>query len=234
MNVGDIILYPSSDVPTDFLRCDGAVVSRTTYADLFAVIGETYGAGNGSTTFALPDLTGRVGVGRATSYALGASGGETSHTLSEGEMASHTHSFPSHTHTATSTFKTPSLSHTISQQPAYSYTRLNSTANRGSAGIMVSSLYTGCSNASMTRSADVAITAHAATNCTMGGSVTDCNAFNTESNGSGTAHNNMMPYLALTYIIRFAPDTPPTPRMLIYNGAMPVTAQGYYLVGTKS
>lgn len=231
MNVGDIILYPSSTVPTDFLLCDGSVVSRTTYADLFDVIGETYGAGDGSTTFALPNLTGRVGIGKSTSYVLGASGGETSHTLTEGEMASHTHSFPSHTHTATSTFKTPSLSHTISQQPTYSYTRLNATAKRGSAGIKDTKLYTGRSNASMSRSTNVAITAHAASACTMSGGVTDCNPFDTESTGLGTAHDNMMPYLSLTYLIRYAPDVPPTPKMYLFNGALPVSAGGAYICG---
>ena len=45
-------------MPTGWLKCNGALLSRTTYAALFAVIGTTYGAGDGSTTFALPDLRG--------------------------------------------------------------------------------------------------------------------------------------------------------------------------------
>ena len=54
--VGTIIPFSGSTVPTGYLTCNGAAVSRTTYADLFAIIGTTYGAGNGSTTFNLPNL----------------------------------------------------------------------------------------------------------------------------------------------------------------------------------
>ncbi len=55
---GSVTYYASSTIPAGWLKANGAEVSRTTYADLFAVIGETYGAGDGSTTFALPDLRG--------------------------------------------------------------------------------------------------------------------------------------------------------------------------------
>ena len=54
--VGVIISYPKDTLPTGFLACDGSAVSRTTYADLFAVVGTTYGTGNGSSTFNVPDL----------------------------------------------------------------------------------------------------------------------------------------------------------------------------------
>jgi len=55
---GTIISYGGSAVPSGFLSCNGAQVSRTTYSALFTAIGTTYGAGNGSTTFTLPDLRG--------------------------------------------------------------------------------------------------------------------------------------------------------------------------------
>lgn len=61
--VGMITDYGGSVAPAGWLICDGQAVSRTTYADLFAVIGVTYGDGDGSTTFNLPDARGRVGVG---------------------------------------------------------------------------------------------------------------------------------------------------------------------------
>jgi microcystin-dependent protein len=57
-----------------WLLCDGTAVSRTTYAALFAVLGSTYGAGNGSTTFNLPDLRGRVPLGAGTGAQNGGSG----------------------------------------------------------------------------------------------------------------------------------------------------------------
>jgi len=61
--VGSYIQHAGPTAPTGFIACDGAAVSRTTYADLFDVIGTTYGAGDGSTTFNLPDARGLVMVG---------------------------------------------------------------------------------------------------------------------------------------------------------------------------
>lgn len=56
MPTGAVIWYAGNSVPTGYLYCNGSAVSRTTYADLFAVIGTTFGAGDGSTTFNLPNL----------------------------------------------------------------------------------------------------------------------------------------------------------------------------------
>lgn len=64
---GTIQMWGGATAPTGYLLCDGSAVSRSTYADLFAAIGTSYGAGDGSTTFNVPDLRGRVGVGYATS-----------------------------------------------------------------------------------------------------------------------------------------------------------------------
>lgn len=60
---GDIKMRAYPTVPSGWLHCDGAAVSRTTYAALFAVIGTTYGPGNGTTTFNLPDFDDRFPVG---------------------------------------------------------------------------------------------------------------------------------------------------------------------------
>jgi microcystin-dependent protein len=62
--IGMISLYAGSSAPPGFLLCDGEAVSRTTYSDLFAVVGTSFGAGDGSTTFNLPDLAGRVPIGQ--------------------------------------------------------------------------------------------------------------------------------------------------------------------------
>lgn len=64
---GGIVPYTSTTPPSGWLLCDGSAVSRTTYADLFAVVGTTFGAGDGSTTFNVPDLAGRVIAGYAAS-----------------------------------------------------------------------------------------------------------------------------------------------------------------------
>lgn len=97
--------FAGTSAPSGWLLCYGQTVSRTNYAALFLAIGTTYGAGDGSTTFGLPDIRGRVIAGkdnmggtaasRLTSpvagSTLGASGGSQSHTLSATEMPAHTH-----------------------------------------------------------------------------------------------------------------------------------------------
>lgn len=59
MPTGSMLIFPTTTIPTGWLFCDGTAVSRTTYADLFAVLGGTFGLGDGSTTFNLPDFRGR-------------------------------------------------------------------------------------------------------------------------------------------------------------------------------
>lgn len=92
---GLITPFGGPNAPDGFLLCDGAAVSRTTYADLFAVVGESYGVGDGSNTFNLPNLKGRVPVGLDTSQSefdtLGKSGGENEHVLTIAEMPVHSH-----------------------------------------------------------------------------------------------------------------------------------------------
>lgn len=65
VSVGMLLLWPTDTPPTGWLLCDGQAVSRTDFVGLFSVIGVTYGAGDGSTTFNVPDLRGRVPVGRS-------------------------------------------------------------------------------------------------------------------------------------------------------------------------
>ena len=98
---GTILSWTDTSVPSGFLECDGAAVSRSTYAALFAVIGTTYGAGNGSTTFDLPDLQDNVPVGKSGTKALASTGGSetaaaANATLSEAQLASHDHITPVH------------------------------------------------------------------------------------------------------------------------------------------
>lgn len=105
---GVTLPYAGSTAPTNWLLCDGSAVSRTTYAALFTALGTTYGSGDGSTTFNIPDLRGRAPRGkddmggtaanRVTSagsgidgLTLGASGGAETVTLSAAQMPSHLH-----------------------------------------------------------------------------------------------------------------------------------------------
>lgn len=99
---GDLKFTARATLDTGFLACDGSAVSRSTYAALFAAIGTAYGAGNGSTTFNLPDYRGRGPVGPGTGDASGATAhargdkvGKQTHLLSAAESG-----VPAHGHTA--------------------------------------------------------------------------------------------------------------------------------------
>lgn len=232
--IGSIIPYTKSNIPEGFLVCDGSEVSRDDYSDLFAVIGTTYGSGDGSSTFNLPSLDGRVVIGLSHDHAIGVSGGEESHTLITDEIPSHMHTVPAHVHSHNIVLKTPQLNHTISTQPAYSYSVVASAASRSRVGSGVNHITT-TNSASMSRT-NASISDHPATDCTMSGGVTDCPAFDTEPAGGGAAHNNMMPYIALVYLIQAEPDMPPgpvIPSMVLFNGALPVGPSGAYIAGRK-
>ena len=108
VNTGIIIPWSSASIPSGFLQCDGSNVSRSTYSALFAVVGTVYGAGDGSTTFGLPDLQDRCVLSKSNNKALASTGGAenvtcsgnvsvtasaANATLSTAQLASHTHAF---------------------------------------------------------------------------------------------------------------------------------------------
>lgn len=93
MPTGMVVPYAGAAAPDGWLLCQGQAVSRTTYAQLFSVIGTTYGSGDGSTTFNLPDMRGRVAVGSDANWGCAAKRGETAHTQLLTEMAEHYHGF---------------------------------------------------------------------------------------------------------------------------------------------
>lgn len=151
MPTGTVTPFAGSVAPIDWLICDGAAYSRGTFAPLFSVIGTTYGAGDGSTTFNVPDLRGRAAIGEGTGSgltprALAAQVGEEAHVLSAGEAPAHNH--------------------------------------KTSTGFGFLGDGTGGSGSQVQAGASFQLSPQ------------------TDTQGSGLAHNTMQPSIALTYIIR--------------------------------
>lgn len=96
---GVIFPYVSNTAPAGWLSCDGSAVSRSTYSSLFSIIGTTYGAGDNSTTFNLPNFVDRIPVGKGTKT-LGTTGGSSSVTPSGSvnNTTLDTNTIPSHQH----------------------------------------------------------------------------------------------------------------------------------------
>jgi len=102
-----IVPWSSASVPTGFLECNGQAVSRSTYSALFAIVASTYGGGDGSSTFNVPNLADNVAVGKSNNKALASTGGANT-VSSSGNVAGST------ANASLSTSQLASHSHTIS------------------------------------------------------------------------------------------------------------------------
>ena len=93
--VGAVIEWNSDIIPENWLLCNGQAVNREEYSELFEILGVAYGKGDGSTTFNIPNYTGRVAIGKDENDAdfstLGKTGGEKTHKLTINEMPKHAH-----------------------------------------------------------------------------------------------------------------------------------------------
>lgn len=182
------VLYPyaGSSAPSGYVLCDGSAISRTTYAELFAVLGTAYGSGDGSTTFNVPDLRGRVPAGadnmggsaasRLTSggsgvdgATLGATGGAETHTMTTTEMPSHTHTQNSHNHS-----QNPHTHYIFSGPAGGVHPTIQQNGNNGA-------LYGPVQTVTATNNPATA------TN---------------QNTGGGAAHNNVQPVVVTNYIIK--------------------------------
>ena len=166
--------YAGTTVPTGWLLCDGSVISRTTYAFLYNAIGTTYGQGDGSTTFALPNLADKFVLGKGTTHTtLAATGGEATHILTTTEMPRHNHNASSDTQGAHS--HTLTWQGTTDRDPNYD-TFVAGTAAGESAHTTAASISTEGAHSH---------------------NITVNNA------GGNAAHNNMPPYIVMNYIIKY-------------------------------
>lgn len=107
---GEIVAYGGADAPSGWLLCDGSLLNRSEFASLFAVIGTSYGAGDGMTTFKLPDLRERLPLGVGADTGRGTTGGVKTQTLTMAHIPSHTHTID-HDHPSVTTSAVGDHSH---------------------------------------------------------------------------------------------------------------------------
>jgi microcystin-dependent protein len=168
--IGVISPYAGSAAPSGWLICNGSAVSRTAYAALFAAIGITYGSGDGTTTFNIPNLQGRVPVGLDAGQTefdtRGETGGAKTHTLSVAEMPSHNHGG------------------VTGGDPVVANSFMRVTTNAGTS--FAFNTMPGYLSGSYVDYGAVPFPQH---------------YHSVASQGSGSAHNNLQPYVTLNYII---------------------------------
>jgi microcystin-dependent protein len=220
---GMIFDYAGAAAPSGFLFCDGAAVDRNTYAALYAALGgaaSPWGQGDGSTTFNVPDLRGRVAMGAGqgaglTDRALAANGGEENHALSVTELAAHSHVQDPHTHVQDAhnhvqnshTHGDPSHDHSQvahNHVPASGQFRIylgSGGSGASSAGTTLSQTQYSNSVAANNNAAYTGLQAATAVNQTAVATNQNATATNQNTGGDG-AHNNMQPFAVVNKIIK--------------------------------
>jgi microcystin-dependent protein len=198
---GALLAFAGTSVPSGWLMCDGSAVSRTTYATLFSAIGTTYGAGDGSTTFNVPDMRGRIAAGVDNmggtdagrlnwANTLGTTGGSQTHTLTTSEMPSHTHTQDFHGHT----INDPTHGHgqTVNANPGL---------GNGSAGTQ-SGIRVDYNSDVSPQTWAIAYDSGNWTYANATGITVNGTTATNQNTGGGAAHNNMQPTILLNYIIK--------------------------------
>lgn len=183
---GALLMWPTGTAPSGYLLCTGTAVSRTTYAALFAVIGTTFGAGDGSTTFNVPNYTNRMPYGTT----VGATGGSADSTL-----PSHTHGIndPGHAHGASS-----SSSASVSDPGHFHSSDSNGAPNGVGAGAAFTNGYSNFPGKD-TNTKTTGISVGVSTSTSISGNTT---GISTQSAGTSATNANLPPYLGINFIIK--------------------------------
>lgn len=216
--VGVIHPYAGATAPLGWLLCNGQAVSRVTYPALFAVCGTTYGSGDGSSTFNIPNLVDRVPTGIGTKYLRGETGGSETFTLATANLPSHSHTInhdhvnDPHSHTGAAHTHDMSHDHTSTSHTHSTPSSGSKSITQGASGTVVTVADNVSGTTGSTLANTVAFSGSTASaggsGAGQGGSTTNNTQTYTGSSGStgsGTAVNNMPPYLGILYILRALP-----------------------------
>lgn len=196
---GGLMLWPTASPPANWLICNGSAVSRATYATLFAVVGTTFGVGDGSTTFNLPNYTNRMPIGAGSSYSVNSQGGSATTTLTTTELPSHSHSASSSS-SSSSTF-TGSAGSTSVTNIDHSH-NLSANYPAGGGGLNFRIDVNGSNTVAATGGMNSNVTHNHG--FTPAGTVSTSTSTSTTigSTGSGAAFSNLPPYLGIYFIIK--------------------------------
>ena len=195
-----------STPPAGWLYCDGGTVSRTTYADLFTLVGTTYGVGNGTTTFNVPDLQQRVPVGKGTNAGgytfdtVGATAGDVEITLTLAQIPAHIHSLVGNSFTGEAN-GTTDLGGAHNHRIWATDTNTAGTSSIDLTGTSGGWYDTGATSPSTVYVEEAAAHTHDLTNVPVTGTISG----DTTDNAAqllGQAHGNMQPYIVMNYIIK--------------------------------
>jgi microcystin-dependent protein len=192
MPTGAILEYGGLSAPTGWLLCNGDAVSRTTFAALFAVIGTTYGVGNGSSTFNVPNRINRFGVGAGGLYARGSTGGAATETTST--AGAHSHGGATAGHTLTEA-QMPSHSHGVID-PGHTHAIAGDRSSATGSGDITSPLAPVYNNTSQSTSSTTGISISS-----TGGNQAHSHTINSDGNHNHTV-STISPYVASNYIIK--------------------------------
>lgn len=198
--------------PPGWLLCDGAAVSRSTYAALFAAVGTAYGAGDGTTTFNTPNLRGKVPVmldsAQAEFNALGKVGGAKAVALQLAELAAHTHTVNSHSHGGATGTDSPDHGHSGGTDAQGLHSHPGAGGTSFAMGVTQDAA-TGTARKSVTGPAGTTDNAGSHSHgVSVGGASArhahgiSAEAPGTDSKGSGTAHTNLQPFVVVNAIIK--------------------------------
>ncbi|WP_298515107.1 phage tail protein [uncultured Kordia sp.] len=179
--IGEIKTVSFAAVPSGWAKCDGQLLNIADYGILFGLIGTTYG-GDGTTTFALPNLQDRIMIHNSSSLSLGQTGGTSENTLTESQL-------PGHTHAVGSLVASHTLTGTVLVNEEDGETNDPIAKNFGLIDPDTTNNYNSSSNTALM----------AADNVQINGNITLSGA--TASTGSATPVNNMQPYLVVNTII---------------------------------